>query len=114
MNSQNSSKQHAFSTKMLEEINIEDESKTIRGVASGNSNLTSSESGISDQKPVNLPKFEMHDQSQNSVRRTFSKTREVVFTLKKGEIIDPSVFDCNRIKIKANKLKSATIALINS
>jgi hypothetical protein len=53
MNSQNSSKQHAFSTKMLEEISIEDESKTIRGVASGNSNLTSSDSGISDQKPVN-------------------------------------------------------------
>lgn len=56
----------------------------------------------------------MHDQSQNSVRWTFSKTREVIFTLKKGDIIDPSVFDCNQIKIKANKLKSASIALVNS
>jgi hypothetical protein len=33
---------------MLEEINIEDESRTIKGVASGNSNLTPSDSGISE------------------------------------------------------------------
>lgn len=40
------------------------------------------------------------------------ENKDWVLTMKMGDVIDPSVFDCNRIHIKANKLRTATIAFL--
>ena len=85
----------------------------MKGVASAKSNLTSSDSQISHQKPADIPKLEFQSQTFTE-NRTLNLAREVVFSLKRVDMIDPSVFDCNRIHIKANKLRSSTIVLINS
>ena len=112
VNSVNTETKHAKSSLQIENDILDDPNDMLKAAASINSNLTSKESLETERKSGSMVKSEKSSQVQiefHGEHKATLETRDFLLTMQAGDVIDPSVFDCNRIHIKANKMRNATI-----